>query len=430
MKLLHSLFQGILLFNLVLRNNSENLIVTTNNKFTNNVVFTEKNIEKITIGNFNAFILKNPKMKKEDLEKLSFVDEVIVDKPDSVKIFYQWGLERINQCCLPLRNKNPNFLFTGKNVDIYVLDTGIKNTHQQFETNKVKKGYNPSKKNTITDDKNGHGTHVASTIIGNTLGIARDSTIIPVKVLDDNGSGTWTNVIRGIEWSVKQFKKSKRCSIISMSLGGYVNKAVNRAIDEAYKEGIFISVAAGNSYRNACNYSPASASKAYTVGSTTIKDTMSSFSNYGKCVNIFAPGSNILGAWIKSNTDTRIISGTSMACPHVTGTVALIMEEIGCSSLDTIKEKLQYLSTKGKIIKTPPQTTNTIVQVPKITKKPTTGPTKKPTTRPTKKPTTRPTKKPCLVRCRKRKNIEKCLSYKGCGCSWIDGRCRQVCEPI
>lgn len=405
-----SLIQSILLLNFV---KAKNIIISTKNTIENTIEKTIENTEKITIGNFNAIIIEDSKIDIKEIEKLPFVEEFIIDKPNSVQIFYQWGLDRINQCCLPLSKKDPNFMFTGKNVDIYVLDTGVKSTHQQFEKQRVKIGYNPSNKNTKTEDKNGHGTHVSSTIIGNTLGIAREANVIPVKVLDDNGSGSWTNVLRGIEWAVNQHKQNKRCSIISMSIGGPKNKVINKAIDEAYKQGVFISVAAGNYYDNACKYSPGSATKAFTVGATTIQDYMSSFSNYGKCVNMFAPGSSILGAWIESNTDTKILSGTSMACPHVSGTVALIMEQIGCSSLEKVEEKLLNLATKDKIFKTPPKTINSIVQVPKISG-----------------PTTNPTRKPCLVRCRKRKNIQECLSYEGCGCSWVDGKCRQVCEPV
>lgn len=413
---------------------SKKFIVTTTSESTITDRTTFPNVrEHIKIGDVNTFFIENPRETKKELEQLPGVQEVIEDNDKAVSIqpyseifitnqkaeMYQWGLDRINKCCLPLSGKNPTFTYTGKGVDIYVIDTGVRSTHQEFIKNRVKQGYNSIKKNTNTDDDNGHGTHVSSTAIGVNLGVAKDAHVIPVKVLDSSGSGSWSNVIKGVEWVIKQHTLSKRCSIISMSLGGSKYATLNKIVDQAYKKGIFISVAAGNGNTNSCNYSPASASKAFTVGSTTDKDGRSPFSNYGKCMDVFAPGSSILGAWYKTNTDTRILSGTSMACPHVSGTAALVMEEIGCSNLEAVSKKIKDLAQPQQLKGVPQGTVNLLLQVPKNN-----NPTPKPT------PTPRPTRISCFDRCRKRKNPIECLDYEKCGCSWVNKKCTKVCEPV
>jgi len=173
------------------------------------------------------------------------------------------------------------------------------------------------------NDLNGHGTHVAGTIGGLTYGVAKKTTLIAVKVLNGAGSGTWVGVIGGIDWVTSNFRSRQRKAVANMSLGGGAAVTVDQAVENSIAAGITYAIAAGNSNGNACNYSPARVKAALTVGATTNTDTRASYSNYGVCVDIFAPGTSITSAWIGSVSATNTISGTSMAAPHVCGISAL-----------------------------------------------------------------------------------------------------------
>jgi len=233
-----------------------------------------------------------------------------------------WGITRISQRDLALTQPYRYFASAGAGVDAYVIDTGVLTTHAQFES-RAKFGANfvvggPD------EDCNGHGTHVAGTIGGITYGVAKRVTIIGVKVLDCAGSGTYDAVIAGIEYVTKthQSSTSKR-SVSNMSLGGGASPTVDAAVTASVAGGVVHAIAAGNNNGNACSYSPARTPTAITVGATTNTDARATYSNFGTCVDIFAPGTSITSAWIGSNTATNTISGTSMATPHVAGAVAL-----------------------------------------------------------------------------------------------------------
>lgn len=317
---------------------------------------------------------------------------------------YQWGLDRIDQVALPLDRQEFDPEFTGKGVDVYVVDTGVDTKHPEFD-NRASYGIHLAGSK---GDVHGHGTHVGSTVAGNQVGVARGANIIDVKVLGDGGSGSTSGVIRGIAWAVEQSKKSGKCSVISMSLGGGKNSALNKAVEEAYREGVLVVVAAGNSNQDANNYSPASEPRAITVGSTTDKDVRSFFSNHGKSVDIFAPGSSILGA--NANTKGyKYLSGTSMACPHVSGVAALLMEEHGCSDLNKITNILLETSLKGKLSGIPSSTTNRLLQVSSVPVVPTPQPTPAPTTECESLCEDSDTRKAC-------RNVPKKL--RGCKCNW------------
>lgn len=403
-----------------------------------------EDIEYFNIVDSKGIIIKNSNKCLNEIKKIKNIKDAIEDSPNAVFIQpvkedittfsgYQWGLDRVDQCCLPLNKKKYDENLKGDGVDIYILDTGVKE-HQEFNNGRLKEGYNFVNNNKNTVDGNGHGTHVASTAAGLHYGVAPNANIIPVKVLSDRGSGSWAGIVKAVEWVVKN---KKRCSIISMSLGGYKNSVINKIIDEAYKKGVFSVSAAGNSNSNTCDFSPAGASKTVAVGSTTIQDTRSSFSNHGSCMNILAPGSGILGAGISSRTSTRTLSGTSMACPHVTGAVAMIMQNEGCSDLDSIKKKLITLTSKNKIASLPSRTVNYLLQVPKESSEPTPRPTTEP---PTPRPTRFPTisKRACWVQCRRQRIESKCLlKEESCGCAWVttnsktgQKKCRKLCDRV
>lgn len=232
-----------------------------------------------------------------------------------------WGLDRIDQSNLPLNQTYTYADQAGQGVNVYVIDTGINASHTDF-SGRVGAGYDYVDGDSNPDDCHGHGTHVSGTIGGTTYGVAKKVTLHAVRVLDCNGSGTYANVIAGIDWV--RLNRSG-ASVANMSLGGGFNQAVNDAVTNAIASGVTFAVAAGNSNADACSYSPSSTPNALTVGATDSTDARASYSNYGTCLDIFAPGSSILSAWIGSTTATNTISGTSMASPHVAGAAALYL---------------------------------------------------------------------------------------------------------
>ncbi|GAA6058583.1 hypothetical protein JCM10212_007022 [Sporobolomyces blumeae] len=247
-----------------------------------------------------------------------------------------WGLARIshrNTLTLGTYNKYEYESAAGEGVDAYVIDTGVNIDHVELE-GRAKWG--KTIPNDPDQDLNGHGSHVAGTIASAKYGVAKKANIIAVKVLGAGGSGTMADVVAGVAWAADsaaeqaalkvQGKNSKhKGSVANMSLGGGKSQALDDAVDAAVEDGLHFAVAAGNDNRDACAYSPASAVNAITVGASTIADARAYFSNYGKCVDIFAPGLDILSIWNAGPRSTNKISGTSMASPHIAGLAAYML---------------------------------------------------------------------------------------------------------
>ncbi len=232
-----------------------------------------------------------------------------------------WGLDRIDERDRPLEGAY-TYSPSGSGVNVYVIDTGIRTSHWEFGGRAVG-SFTAVFDGWGAEDCNGHGTHVAGTVGGSTYGVAKNVTLHAVRVLGCSGSGSTSGVISGVDWVTANYAWP---AVANMSLGGGASTAMDQAVNNSVAAGVFYAVAAGNNGANACNYSPARAANAYTVGATTSGDVRASYSNYGSCVNIFAPGSSITSAWYGWDGDSSTISGTSMASPHVAGAAALYLE--------------------------------------------------------------------------------------------------------
>lgn len=258
-----------------------------------------------------------------------------------------WGLDRIDQTSLPLSGTYtwPDAA-AGAGVTAYIVDGGIRADHTEF-TGRVASGYTAITDGGGTADCSGHGTHVAGTTAGTTYGVAKSTTLVPVRVLDCTGSGAWSGVIAGLDWIVGHHASGP--AVANMSLGGGALTSVDDAVRRVIADGVSVVVAAGNSNVNACNTSPARVAEAITVGATTSTDARASYSNYGSCLDVFAPGSSILSSWYTSTTATNTISGTSMASPHTAGAVALLLSATPTATPADIANRIVAAATVNKV---------------------------------------------------------------------------------
>lgn len=284
----------------------------------------------------------------EAMARNPLVDRVEVDQPVNLKQTTQnsatWGIDRSDQRSLPLSGSytyNPN----GSGVRVYVVDTGINASHVDFG-GRVAAGYTSINDGQGTNDCNGHGTHVAGTIAGATWGIAKGAVLRPIRVLDCAGSGALSGVIAGLDWIVAN---AVRPAVVNMSLGAGASSTLDTATANMAAKGIVVVVAAGNSDANACDFSPAREPSAITVGSTASNDARSSFSNYGTCLDLFAPGSSIKSAWYGSTTATNTISGTSMAAPHIAGLAAQVLQATPSATPQQVADAIKAAATTGKV---------------------------------------------------------------------------------
>ncbi|MDP9762962.1 S8 family peptidase [Deinococcus enclensis] len=309
------------------------------------------NAQGVEIQNIYAAALHgfSAKLSSENLAilrsdpRVKYVEQDAIMRMSATQTGATWGLDRIDQRNLPL-DGSYTYNSTASGVKVYIIDTGINTAHSNFGgraiwgTNTTGDGNN--------SDCQGHGTHVAGTVGSSTYGVAKGATLVAVKVLDCQGSGTNSGVIAGVNWAVSN--KGSATAVANMSLGGGASQAVDDAVNNAASKNLIMAVAAGNENQNACNVSPARAASAITVGSTTNTDARSSFSNYGTCVDIFAPGSNITSTWIGSTSATNTISGTSMASPHVAGAAALLVAA-GNTTTSAVTSAMINNSTPNKV---------------------------------------------------------------------------------
>ncbi|HCJ6434809.1 S8 family peptidase [Acinetobacter baumannii] len=291
---------------------------------------------------------KNPHVLSVESDTIVNIDATTQSNPD-------WGLDRIDQNALPL-NSTYSYLQTGSGTTAYIVDTGILSSHQEF-SGRVLSGYTAISDGNGTTDCNGHGTHVAGTVGGTTYGVAKNVNLVPIRILGCDGSGASSNVIAGLDWILKNGKKP---AVVNMSLGGEANASLDSAVENLFNNGYVMVVAAGNSNTDACSSSPARVSKAITVAATDSTDTRASYSNYGSCVDIFAPGSQINSSWIGSNTATKVLNGTSMATPHVVGVVAEMLQSTPTATPQTISTDLLNQASNN-VVKNPSGSPNRLL---------------------------------------------------------------------
>ena len=273
-----------------------------------------------------------------------------------------WGLDRVDQRGLPL---NSEYMYSGAGagVNVYILDSGIRTTHSEF-------GGRASGAFTVIDDGNGtndcfgHGTHVAGTVGGARYGVAKAVNLYAVRVLDCTGNGTWSGIIAGLDWVAKNHVSP---AVANMSLGADFVQAANDAVANTVASGVTVVVSAGNNTADACNYSPASAPTALTVGAANWNDYQSAFSNYGPCLDLYAPGESITSSWYSTDSATAMLSGTSMAAPHVTGAVALYLGANPSATPATVSAALVGAATSGALTKLGHQSPNLLLYTASLT---------------------------------------------------------------
>ena len=290
-----------------------------------------------------AYVAQDVRVSVQDVVVRDVVARDVVVQPDPPS----WGLDRVDQRSLPLDRKyfHPN---TAPTVRAYIFGTGIRYTHQEFDGAAVP-GFDAVGGVTPPgNDCNGHGTHMAGTVGGRTTGVAKDVTLVSVRVLNCQGSGTYAQIIAGIDWVTRDAAASGRPAVALMTLGGGANQAFNDAITRSINANVHYSVVSGSSNADACSFSPGSTPLATTVGATDANDAKASFSNYGTCIDVWAPGVNITSAWGTSDTAYSTISG-STASAHAAGVAALWRHRFPGDSAVAVAEALRANATPGVI---------------------------------------------------------------------------------
>ena len=320
-----------------------------------------------------AALRRNPNVLSVERDATITATPVVPD----TQLNAPWGLDRIDQRALPL-SSTYSAPTNAAESRIFVVDTGVSKDNVDFGT-RVVAGYDSiTAGGDGSGDCNGHGTHVAGTVGGSTYGVAKAVTIVPVRVLDCAGSGSISSVIAGLDWVASQHQAGQR-NVVNMSLGGGVSSTLDAAVSSLVSKGVTVVVAAGNSNVDACNSSPARVAAAITVAATDRADTRASFSNFGSCVDVFAPGVSILSTYIGSATASASLSGTSMAAPHVAGVAALLLQLQGALSPANVVAAITANATNGVVLSAGTGSPNRLVFVPAAGDSSTTTSTSSPT---------------------------------------------------
>jgi subtilisin family serine protease len=314
------------------------------------------NIYAYAIYGFSAQMSEEQALNMSRDPRVKFVEEDSTVEASITQNNPPWGLDRVGQRDLPL-NHVYSYTTTGSGVNVYIIDTGIRRTHTQFG-GRASVGFDAIGDGQNTNDCNGHGTHVSGTVGGSTFGIAKAVRLFAVRVLNCSGSGTNSGVIAGVDWVTANHVNP---AVANMSLGGGASTALDTAVNNSINSGVTYAVAAGNSNTNAANSSPARVAAAITVGSSTMADARSSFSNFGSVVDIFAPGSSILSSWNTSDTATATLSGTSMATPHVAGVAARFLQSNPGASPATVRNEIVNQATLNRLSGIPTGTPNRLL---------------------------------------------------------------------
>ena len=298
---------------------------------------------------FNGSVVFGSVTKMKALAKnpnVLLVEENLEITTTAIQNSAPWGLDRIDQQALPLSTTYDDGDFQGANTKSYVVDSGIDPSNTDFE-GRVTTGYDAVQDGLGSGDCDGHGTHVAGTIGSKTFGVAKKTTLIPVRVLDCAGSGLYSSVIAGLNWIAGNYIPGEP-AVVNMSLGGPASSTLDEAVNNLISKGLSVVVAAGNDNLNACDYSPARTPDAITVGATNTDDSRASYSNFGSCLDIFAPGTSIPSTWLGVNY-YAILSGTSMAAPHVAGVIVRFLSQYPGLSPAQVTKSIKTSSTKNLV---------------------------------------------------------------------------------
>ncbi|AZM50004.1 serine protease [Streptomyces sp. WAC 06738] len=308
-----------------------------------------EHVYRTALRGFSAEMSKAEAAEVARDPRVAYVEQDAVVRTAETQANATWGLDRIDQRDLPL-STTYTYNTTAANVTAYIIDTGIRTTHSEFGgrasvgTDTVGGGQNGQ-------DCNGHGTHVAGTVGGKTYGVAKQAKLVAVRVLNCSGSGTTAGVVAGIDWVTANATSP---SVANMSLGGGASTTLDNAVKRSVAAGVTYAIAAGNgdifgTPQNACNYSPARVPEAITVGATDSADRRASWSNFGTCLDLFAPGVSITSGWYTSDTATNTISGTSMATPHTAGVAALYLQGNPSASPAQVSQAIVNGTTPNKV---------------------------------------------------------------------------------
>jgi subtilisin family serine protease len=324
--------------------------------------FLSSQKDKVFKNALKAFTIR---LSSKDLQKVrkdpnvKYVEQDQVMKITATQFTAPWGLDRIDQVGIPLSGSY-TYETTGSSVDAYIFDTGIRADHNEF-IGRIRPGYNAISSTAVPNDDNGHGTHVSGILGGTRYGVAKGINIIPVKVLDAFGTGTISQIIAGIDWAI--VNHTTRPSVGNVSISGPVSVSLDEAIRRAIKDGIVMCVAAGNNSVDVSTTSPGRIEEAIVVGSVTNTDQWSSFSNFGTIIDILAPGTSITSAWHTGINDINVVSGTSMATPHVAGAAALYLEKFPGTTPSNVQNGLKSSSVGDRILLVPAGTSNALLNI-------------------------------------------------------------------